>query len=154
MCWLVSCLTHWGRVTHICVGNLTIIGSDNGLLPGRPQAIIWTSATILLIGPLGTNFGEILIGIQTFSFKEMHLKLSSAKGCLFGLSLNGFTGAFIVFISCYSFPSLLVKDGNHSQTPQKNTMFICCFFLLKTQASWHMSPLYKHRLVTATFCWA
>ena len=40
-------LTHWGRVTHICVGNLTIIGSDNGLSPGRRQAIIWTSAGIL-----------------------------------------------------------------------------------------------------------
>ena len=36
-------LTHWGRVTHICVGNLTIIGSDNGLSPGRRQAIIWTN---------------------------------------------------------------------------------------------------------------
>ena len=33
-------LTHWGRVTHICVGNLTTIGSDNGLSPGRRQAII------------------------------------------------------------------------------------------------------------------
>ena len=41
---------------HICVGNLTIIGSDNGLSPGRRQAIIWTNAGILLIGPLGTNF--------------------------------------------------------------------------------------------------
>ena len=46
-------LTHWGRVTHICVGNLTIIGWDNGLSPGRRQAIIWTNAGILLIGPLG-----------------------------------------------------------------------------------------------------
>ena len=27
-------LTHWGRVTYICVSKLTIIGSDNGLLPG------------------------------------------------------------------------------------------------------------------------
>ena len=36
----VLILTHWGRVTHICVGNLTIIGSDNGLSPGRRQAII------------------------------------------------------------------------------------------------------------------
>ena len=26
-------LTHWGRVTHIYVGNLTIIDSDNGLSP-------------------------------------------------------------------------------------------------------------------------
>ena len=49
-------LTHWGRVTHICVSKLTIIGSDNGLSPGRRQAIIWTNAGILLIGPLGTNF--------------------------------------------------------------------------------------------------
>ena len=39
-------LTHWGRVTHICVGNLTIIGPDNGLSPGRRQAIIWTNAGI------------------------------------------------------------------------------------------------------------
>ena len=37
-------LTHWGRVTHICVGNLTIIGPDNGLSPGRRQAIIWSNA--------------------------------------------------------------------------------------------------------------
>ena len=72
-------LTHWGRVTHICVGNLTIIGSDNGLSPGRRQAITWTNVGILLIRPLGTNFSEILIGIQTFSFKKMHLKMSSAK---------------------------------------------------------------------------
>ena len=55
----LNMLTHWGRVTHICVGNLTIIGSDNGLSPGRRQAIIWTNAGILLIGPLGTNFSEI-----------------------------------------------------------------------------------------------
>ena len=81
-------LTHWGRVTHICVVKLTIIGSDNGLSPGRRQAIIWTNAGILLIGPLGTNFIEILIGIQTFSFKKIHLKMSSAKWCPFCLGLN------------------------------------------------------------------
>ena len=81
-------LTHWGRVTHICVSKLTIIGSDNGLSPGRRQAIIWTSAGILLIGSLGTNFSEILIGIQTFSFKKMQLKMSSAKWRPFCLGLN------------------------------------------------------------------
>ena len=37
-------LTHWGRVTHICVGNLTSIDSDNGLSPERRQAITWTNA--------------------------------------------------------------------------------------------------------------
>ena len=81
-------LTHWGRVTYICVGNLTIIGPDNGLSPGRRQAIIWTNAWILLIGPWGTNFSEILICIQTFSFKKMHLKMSSAKWRPFCLGLN------------------------------------------------------------------
>ena len=81
-------LTHWGRVTHTCVGKLTIIGSDNGLSPGRRQAIIWTNAGILLIGPLGTNFSDILIEILTFSFKKMHLKMSSAKWRSFCLGLN------------------------------------------------------------------
>ena len=62
-------LTHWGRaVMHICVGNLTIIGPDNGLSPGRRQPIIWTNAGMLFTGPLGTNFSEILIEILTFSF--------------------------------------------------------------------------------------
>ena len=59
-------LTHWGRVTHICVGKLTNIDSDNGLSPERRQAIIWTNVGILLIGPLGTYFSEIVIEIQTF----------------------------------------------------------------------------------------
>ena len=81
-------LTHWGRVTHICVSKLTIIGSDNGLAPGRRQTIIWTNDGILLIGPLGTNFTEILIKILEFSFKKMRLKLSSAKWRPFCLGLN------------------------------------------------------------------
>ena len=81
-------LTHWGRVTHICVSKLTIIGSDNGLSPERRQAIIWTNAGILLMGPLETNFNEILIGIHTFSLKKMHFKMSSAKWRPFCFGLN------------------------------------------------------------------
>ena len=47
-----------------------MIGSDNGLSPGRRQAIISTIVGILLIGPLGTNFSEILIGIQYIFIQE------------------------------------------------------------------------------------
>ena len=54
--------------------NWVSIGSDNGLSPIRHQAIIWTSAELLLIKPLGTNFNEILIKIQNFSFAKMDLK--------------------------------------------------------------------------------
>ena len=95
--------THWGRVTHICVGKLTIIGLDNGLSPGRRQAIIQTNAEILLIGPLGTNFSEIVSEIQTFSFKKMHLILSSAKWRPFCLGLNvlGDVTAFLARPLCH-----------------------------------------------------
>ena len=82
------CLTRWGRVTHICVSKLNIIGSDNGLPPGRRQAITWTNAGIQLIRTLGTDFSEILSEIHTFSFKKMHLKMSSTKRRQFCLSLN------------------------------------------------------------------
>ena len=83
-------LTDWGRVTHIFVSKLTIIGLENGLPPGWRQAIIWTNAGIVLIGPLGTNFSEILIEIYTLSFKKIHLKMSSAKWQAFcpGLSVS------------------------------------------------------------------
>ena len=77
----VSKLTPIGsdRVTHICVNELTTIGSDNGLSPGRRQAIIRTNAGTLLIGPIGTNFSETLIEIDTFSLNKMYLKMSSGK---------------------------------------------------------------------------
>ena len=84
---------------HICVVKLTIIGSDNGLSPGRRQAIIWTNAAVLLIGPLGTNFSEILIEMHTFSFKKMKMKMSSGKWRPFCLGLNVLTPVVCVIDS-------------------------------------------------------
>ena len=84
-------LIQWSRVTHICVGDLTIFGSDNGLSPARRQAITWTNAGILLIGQLGTNFSEILIEFLTFSSKKLRLKMPSAKWQPFCLGLNVLT---------------------------------------------------------------
>ena len=72
-------LNHWGRVTHIFANKITTIGTDDCLSPFRRQDIVWINAWIELIGFLETNFGEILIRIQTFSFKKMHFKMSSAK---------------------------------------------------------------------------
>ena len=92
---VIASLTHWGRVTHICVSRLTVTGSDNGFSPGRRQAIIWTNAGMLLIEPLGTNFSENLIEILTFSFTKMRLKVSSAKWRPFCLGLN------VLSQSCY-----------------------------------------------------
>ena len=64
-------LTHWGRVTHKYYGKLTIISP--GLSP---------------IGPLGTNFSEIVIEIYIFSFKNMYLNKPSGKCRPFCLDLN------------------------------------------------------------------
>ena len=86
----LALVTHWGRVTHICVSKLTIIGSDNGLLPGQHQAIIWRDAGILLTEPLRTSCIEIVIEIYTFSFKKMHWKCCLEKG-----------GHFISASMCY-----------------------------------------------------
>ena len=78
-----SChLSHWGQVTHICVSNLPIIGSDNDLAPGWCQAIIWTNAGLLLIWSLGTNFGEIFkqnsyIFIQENAFENVVWEIST-----------------------------------------------------------------------------
>ena len=85
---MIWVLTHWGRIMNICISKLTIIGSDNGLSPGRHHAIIWTNAGILFIGPFGTNFSAISIRIQTFSLKKMHLKMLSGKWHPFCLGLN------------------------------------------------------------------
>ena len=96
-------------MTYICVGNLTIIVSDNGLSPDRRQAIIWTNDGILLIGSLGINFSEILIAIITFSFKKMCLKVSSAKRRPFCLDLNVLTVFGLTFTS--SFNTLIRKKS-------------------------------------------
>ena len=108
---------------HICVGNLTIIGWDNGLSPARRQAIIWTNAGILLIGPLGTNFSEILIGIQTFSFTKMHLKMSSAKWRPFCLGLNVLK--MIAVVICFTvITTTAVTTTNHNFS--NNLTSWCC----------------------------
>ena len=126
-------------MTHICVGKLSIIGSDNGLSPGRRQAIIWTNAWILLIWPLGTNFNEILIGIKTFSFKKMHLKMSSAKWRAFCLGLN-------VLIS-WSYDEISYHILN-SQAPRVLHASTGCIDRLN-----HRDDISAHHNVTSSGCW-
>ena len=118
--------THWGRVTHICVGDLTIIGSDNGLSPGRRQAIIWANAGILLIRPLRTNFNEIMFEIRKFSFKEMHMKIPSAKRQPFCLGLN------------VSILRLLIQISRDSKTS-----WTSCMTIGTTNSIQYLRTLYK-----------
>ena len=73
-------------MTHISVSKLTISGSDDGLLPGRYQAFIWTNAWLWLIGPLGTNFSEISIEIHIFHSRKCIWKCRQEIGVRFVLA--------------------------------------------------------------------
>ena len=114
-------LAHWGRMTHTSVRKLTIIGSYNSLSPGQRQAIFWTNAGILLIGPSGTNLSEILIKIHIFVFKEMYLKVLSGKWRPFCLGPNRLNG-------CIKMPlSFMGEDRNYQcQLSIKQSKFIFC----------------------------
>ena len=126
-------------MTHICVSKLTSIGSDNGLSPGRRQAINWTNAGILIIGPLGTNFSEILIEILPLSFMKMHLKVSYAKWRLFCLGLNVFNKLCSrefgrSTLRTRQFLLLLPGSSSHSSMSIGPTMYLCILRL----RFWHI----------------
>ena len=110
---LTFVLTHWGRVTHISVSQLIIIVSDNGLSLDRRQAIIWINDGQLSFGPLGRIFSEIVIEIYIFSFKKMHLKISSGKWRPFCLGLNVLKGPI------NNMSALIRKMGCNQQTENK-----------------------------------
>ena len=126
--YLSRLLTHGGRVTHTCVSKLTIIGSDNGLAPGRHQAIIWINVGILLIGSLTINFNEIWIEIHIFSIKKIHLKMSSGKWRPLCLSLNVLTRGGRVTHACAS------KLGYHWNGPDNGLMSVWCQEIVRTNA--------------------
>ena len=104
--------TPWGQVMHICIGKLTIIGLDNGFnawtVPNHYLNQFWN----IVIWIFRNNFfSEILIGIQRFSFKEMHLKMLSAKWCPFCLGPNVLSqpGLLVVTLCFYTGGPLNVK---------------------------------------------
>ena len=71
---------------HICVGNLTVIGSDSGLALTRRRYLnkCWNIVNVTLGNKLQGNSIEIL----TVSFKKMWLKGSSAKWRPFCIGFN------------------------------------------------------------------
>ena len=100
--------TCWGRVMHICISKLLIIGSDNGLSPDRHQAIIWPNAGILLIWTLEINFSEISSKIQSIFILE-----NAFKNCPWHYP------RLIVWPSQYKRNALRNNVGPHCTIPEK-----------------------------------
>ena len=117
-------------MTRLYVSKLTSIASDNGLSPGRRQAIIWTNAGILLIGPLGTSFSETLSECHTFSFNKVRLKMSFGKWRPFCLGLNVLRGMWtVMMILCYErgflSPQPFLTGGFPSQKASNVELWWC-----------------------------
>ena len=143
-------LSHWNRVTPICASKLSIIGSDNGLPPGRRQAIIWTKAGILLIRTLGTNFSEILSEILTFSFIKTHLKMSSAKQRPFCRGLNVLTDFDEnVRVSWKLFKAWLFRDWGFCASPSGSKIYFHLFFFVGGCMS--VSNIMVKRIIAISF---
>ena len=83
--------------------------------PDQRQAINCTNAGLFSIGTSGTNFSEILIKIQTLSFKKMHLKLkiSSGNGSHFATLLcihqPGRSPKVVALFSATNFSSYIIE---------------------------------------------
>ena len=131
ICYRYGILIHWGWVTHIYISKLTTIGSDNGLSPAQCQAVIWANTGILLIWSLRINLSEILSEMHAFSFKKMHLKMSSLKWQQFCFELNvlirhgGHSDCFVIVIVAVIFCwALLLHYVNEMVHIEVNNSFI------------------------------
>ena len=85
--WVVM-LIHWRRVTHICVNEITIIGSDNGMSLGQRQAIIWWWNIInwTVWNKLQCNFNlNSNIFIQENAFENVHFVSAPMWRLVFGI---------------------------------------------------------------------
>ena len=138
----------WDRVTHSYVSKIIVIGSDNGLSPGRRQAIIWTNAEILVLRPLEINFGEILIEVNRFLFKKMNLKMSSAKWGQSNFRFTHthkinrprthFTNDFSITIQIRRkfhfavFPILVITSWQNLRMPRQHSYRALCKILLRS----------------------
>ena len=142
-------------MTHICVSKLTIIGSDNGLSPGRRQAIIWTNAGILLIGILWTSFSEI----HTFSYKKMHLKMSVIWQA-FCLSLGALSVKEIIHSALYRINTIR-HEQNGLRLFSTDNFFSYCFIRVNLKINtntflhWLRSgiQLFCLQKSSNSFCW-
>ena len=87
----------------------------------------------MLFGPLGTNFGEILIEIPTVSFKKMHLKMSPGKCRPSCFGLNVLTKMQVNHDVCRSLSSIrcefqgMIQNANTEQRISKDNAVLKAF---------------------------
>ena len=109
-------LTSWGRVMYICDDNLTIVGSDNG--------IIWTIARVVLIEPLRKNS---YIFIEEYVFENTYCKLmfnSSRPQCVNRWTQSIYVDDFRAKQATIF--TLWCSSGSYSWVYLKQHTSVCC----------------------------
>ena len=100
-------------MAHIWVGNPTITSSNNGLSPGRRQAIIWTNAGVLLIGPSGTKLSALEL-LQSFA-KPWYRYLQHPPRCSTA-DMRRPNSAIIIVADVLAPDSHQVINNNHAES--------------------------------------
>ena len=102
-CLIISEVVNPARVTRLtdaymlyCLTKLTIIVSDNGLLPDWCQVITRTNDILLSIGPWGQIPAIFLIKVQPFSSQEVISKCRLQNG-------NNFVYTLVCYLTARSF---------------------------------------------------
>ena len=113
------------NAAYICESELANFGSGNDLSPIRHQAIAWTNVDLLSIGLLGTNFIEIRIEIQNFSFMQVHLKTICKMSAIlsWGDELTHWDQETHIYIYIYaSLNGVIAVSGNDSLPARHQTV--------------------------------
>ena len=113
--------THWGQWRIYASVNYAIIASDNGLLPVRRQAIIWTNDG-LLFGRLRTNFSDFfhqseIVFLQENGYQNIVCKVAaiySLPQCVNELILHSYQCCFGLI---WNYSVLVILLKRQEQTP-------------------------------------
>ena len=115
---------------------------------------------MLLIGPLRTNFSEILFESHTLSFKKMHFKMSSAKMLIFQGPQCVKASWWMSFRwkendnSSETTIQLLTCELNYTPRVVWYSFFnLCSSFNTHPVSKWWKCPLCNALMLTAMFCW-
>ena len=91
---------------HICVIESGQYWFRWWLVAYSPPSHYLNQCYVIIIGPLGTNFSELLILKQRFSFTKMHLYISSAKWRPFSPGELSWYNRFMVTVGIYFTPKV------------------------------------------------
>ena len=114
-------LSHWGWVVHICVGNLTIIGSDSGLALTRRRYLnkCWNIVNVTLRNKLQGNFNRnsnsfIQENVVERIVCEMAAILSRPQCANYGVNMVVVVVVYIAWKICIHLQNEIIKTFQNS----------------------------------------